>query len=383
LDFLKKWKIYGFCSQNFLNHIVSLSRKALYHNKPNEEEIILIEVKNLVKRYGNQAAVDHLSFTVEKGQILGFLGPNGAGKSTTMNIITGYISATEGTVTVNGLDVFEEPEEVKKMIGYLPEFPPLYPDMTVKEYLSFVADIKKVNKAQKQQMIADIMEATKITPMRERLIKHLSKGYKQRVGLAQAIMGYPELIILDEPTVGLDPKQIIEIRDLIKELSKNHTVILSSHIMQEVSAVCDTVMIIDKGKLILSDKPENLSVRLGATGGLELSVKGSKETVLSALRKIEHVTNIEEQPQTDEGIVNLTIYCDDREDIREEVFYSLSATKTPILEMQSIRMSLEDIFLKVTNHESAVEGDDQDQTDVTATELINTTEEVNSDAGDL
>jgi ABC-2 type transport system ATP-binding protein len=169
----------------------------------------------------------------DKGQILGFLGPNGAGKTTTMNIITGYISATEGTVTVNGLDVYEEPEAVKKMIGYLPEFPPLYPDMTVREYLNFVADLKKVAKSEKKQMIEEIMDSTMITPMANRLIKHLSKGYKQRVGLAQAIMGYPELIILDEPTVGLDPKQIIEIRELIKELSKKHTIILSSHIMQE------------------------------------------------------------------------------------------------------------------------------------------------------
>ncbi|MDF2944813.1 MAG: hypothetical protein K0S01_3671 [Herbinix sp.] len=312
----------------------------------------MIEVKNLVKRYGNQTAVDHLSFTVEKGQILGFLGPNGAGKSTTMNIITGYISATEGTVSVNGLDVFEEPEEVKKMIGYLPEFPPLYPDMTVREYLNFVADIKKVCKNEKKQMIEDIMESTKITSMAERLIKHLSKGYKQRVGLAQAIMGYPELIILDEPTVGLDPKQIIEIRDLIKELSLNHTVILSSHIMQEVSAVCDTVMIIDKGQLILSDKPENLSTRLGVTGGMKLSVKGYQERIISALTKIDRITKIEEHTPLMEGIVELTVYCNEKEDIREEVFNAMCEAKTPILEMQSIRMSLEDIFLKVTNHDN-------------------------------
>ena len=181
-----------------------------------------------------------------------------------MNIITGYISATEGTVTVNGLDIFEEPEKVKQMIGYLPEFPPLYPELTVLEYLNFVADIKKVDRQSRSQMVKDIMETTKITDVKNRLIKHLSKGYKQRVGLAQAIMGYPELIILDEPTVGLDPKQIIEIRELIRELSNNHTVILSSHIMQEVSAVCDTILIIDKGKRVLQDKPENLSIHFGS-----------------------------------------------------------------------------------------------------------------------
>jgi ABC-2 type transport system ATP-binding protein len=349
-----------------------------------KEETILIEVKNLVKRYGNNTAVDHLSFTVEKGQILGFLGPNGAGKSTTMNIITGYIAATEGTVTVNGLDVFEEPEEVKKMIGYLPEFPPLYPDMTVREYLSFVADIKKVNKAEKKQMMEQIMEATKITPMANRLIKHLSKGYKQRVGLAQAIMGYPELIILDEPTVGLDPKQIIEIRELIKELSKNHTVILSSHIMQEVTAVCDTVMIIDKGKLILSDKTENLGRTLGSTGGLKLQIKGDRAKVLESLKKIETITEIEEQEQTNLDILNLMVHCKEHEDIRESIFFAMSDLKTPILEMQTIRMSLEDIFLKVTNSDGGLEDYIEDMAkDSEETEMINHSEEDTTDAGNL
>lgn len=351
----------------------------------------MIEVKNLVKRYGNHTAVDNLSFTVEKGQVLGFLGPNGAGKSTTMNIITGYISATEGTVTVNGLDVFEEPEEVKKMIGYLPEFPPLYPEMTVREYLDFVADIKKVNKKEKAKMIQDIMESTMITPMSDRLIKHLSKGYKQRVGLAQAIMGYPELIILDEPTVGLDPKQIIEIRELIRDLSKNHTIILSSHIMQEVSAVCDTVMIINKGKFILSDKPEMLSERLGATGGVKLSVKGDKDTIINTLNKIDRITRLEENEQTEEGVINLTVYCNEDDDIREEVFYCLSDAKLPLLEMQSIRMSLEDIFLKVTSDSSQdmkekLQAEQHDQTELDDQEETGTekdSKEENTDAGNL
>lgn len=309
----------------------------------------MIEVKNLVKRYGDHTAVDHLTFTAPKGQILGFLGPNGAGKSTTMNIITGYMSATEGTVTVDGVDIYEEPEKVKKMIGYLPEFPPLYPDMTVLEYLNFAADIKKVSKKEKKQMIGEIMEATGITPMADRLIKHLSKGYKQRVGLAQAIMGYPEVILLDEPTVGLDPKQIIEIRELIKKLSKNHTIILSSHIMQEVSAVCDSVLIIDKGRMILQDKPENLSTRLGSTGGLKLTVKGGRDKVLAELGKISGIISMEEQEPSGEGMVDLTVYCKENDDIREEVFYAMSEAKLPILEMHMIRMSLEDIFLKVTN----------------------------------
>ncbi|CUH93544.1 MAG: ABC transporter ATP-binding protein [Bacillota bacterium] len=349
----------------------------------------MIEVKNLVKRYGNHTAVDDLSFTVDKGQILGFLGPNGAGKSTTMNIITGYISATEGTVTVNGVDVFEEPEEVKKMIGYLPEFPPLYPDLTVLEYLNFVADIKKVKRSLRKQMVEEVMEATKITDMRNRLIKHLSKGYKQRVGLAQAIMGYPELIILDEPTVGLDPKQIIEIRELIRELSKNHTVILSSHIMQEVSAVCDSVMIIDKGKLILQDKPENLSMHFGSTGGLKLVIRGDKDSIMKELGKIDRITKYEENEALEEGTINVTVYCKEDDDIREEVFYSMSKNKTPILEMQSIRMSLEDIFLKVTQDNSSTdssnaESEEADNNRKQPEEIISSKgEEEDSNAGDL
>ena len=336
----------------------------------------MIEVKNLVKRFGNHTAVDNLSFIVNKGQVLGFLGPNRAGKSTTMNIITGYISATEGTVTVNGLDVFEEPEEVKRMIGYLPEFPPLYPDLTVLEYLNFVADIKKVKRSERKQMVEDIMQTTKISDVKGRLIRHLSKGYKQRVGLAQAIMGYPELIILDEPTVGLDPKQIIEIRELIRELSVNHTVILSSHIMQEVNAVCDTILIIDKGKFILQDKPDNLSMHFGSTGGLKLVVKGDKDTVIKELGKIDKINNIQETEALEEGTVNLTLSCDEDVDIREDVFFSMSSIRTPILEMQSTRMSLEDIFIKVTEDYDTVSepSEDSESTDE---------EEVKADAGDL
>lgn len=332
--------------------------------KNNKEETVLIEVKNLVKRYGNHTAVNDLSFTVDKGQILGFLGPNGAGKSTTMNIITGYISTTEGTVTVNGLDIFEEPEEVKRMIGYLPEFPPLYPDLTVLEYLNFVAELKKVKRSERKQMVDDIMLDTKISDVKNRLIKHLSKGYRQRVGLAQAIMGYPELIILDEPTVGLDPKQIIEIRELIRNLSKNHTVILSSHIMQEVSAVCDSVMIIDKGKMILQDKPENLSMHFGSTGGVRLVIKGDKDTIINELGMLDKISKIDEDEAKEEGTVSLTIHCNDNEDIREDIFFAMSRIDTPILEMQSIRLSLEDIFLKVTQDEEIFDNNDMDEIEV-------------------
>ena len=239
----------------------------------------MIEVKNLVKRYGDHTAVDHLSFQIEKGKIYGFLGPNGAGKSTTMNIITGYIASTEGTVSIDGHDILEEPEKARKCIGYLPEQPPLYFDMTVLEYMRFAADLKKIPKNKKNEMIEEVMDRVKITDMKNRLIKNLSKGYRQRVGLAQAILGYPDVIILDEPTVGLDPKQIIEIRDLIKDLRQKHTVILSSHILSEVSAVCDYVLIISHGKLVASDTPENLSKLAAGSNNLSLVVKGDKEKI--------------------------------------------------------------------------------------------------------
>ena len=249
----------------------------------------MIEVNNLVKRYGDHTAVDHLSFKIEKGKIYGFLGPNGAGKSTTMNMITGYIASTEGTVTIDGHDILDEPEQAKKCIGYLPEMPPLYFDMTVGEYMNFVADLKKIPKDQKKSMVEEVMEMVKITDMKNRLIKNLSKGYRQRVGLAQAILGYPEVIILDEPTVGLDPKQIIEIRDLIKSLKKKHTVILSSHILSEVSAVCDYVLIISHGKLVASDTPENLGKLAEGSNTLNLLVKGDKDHIRIALGQISDI----------------------------------------------------------------------------------------------
>lgn len=310
----------------------------------------MIEVKNLTKKYGEHLAVDDLSFTVEKGQILGFLGPNGAGKSTTMNILTGYISATEGSVLINGHDIFLEPEEAKKCIGYLPELPPLYQDMTVKEYLNFVADIKKVKKAEKTRMIHKVMGMTKITDVSERLIKHLSKGYKQRVGLAQAIIGFPDVIILDEPTVGLDPMQIIEIRDLIKELSKEHTIILSSHILSEISAICDKVMIINKGKLIVSDTPANISKHIGASNGLHLEVKGRADTIKEALNTISEITRLDIETTKGE-FVKVSAYSAEEDDIREAVFYALSDARCPILDMRSSSMSLEDIFLELTGNE--------------------------------
>lgn len=310
----------------------------------------MIEVKSLTKKYGDHKAVDSLSFTVEKGEILGFLGPNGAGKSTTMNMITGYISATEGTAEIDGHDIFEEPEEAKKCIGYLPEIPPLYGDMRLLEYLRFVADLKKVKKSEQKAMLEHVMKLTSTKEMQNRLIKNLSKGFKQRVGLAAALIGNPEVLILDEPTVGLDPKQIIEIRELIRELAKNHTVILSSHILSEVAAVCDRVLIINKGKKIVIDTPENLSRRMGGSSGVELKVKGEEGIVKKVLGNLEGVSDISiNKGKREEGAVYLTVYSNaEQADLSEAIFYTLAENRCPILEMRPASMSLEEVFLEVT-----------------------------------
>lgn len=317
----------------------------------------MIEVKNLVKKYGDHTAVDHLSFQIEKGKIYGFLGPNGAGKSTTMNMITGYIASTEGTVSIDGYDILEEPEKEKKCIGYLPEQPPLYFDMTVLEYMKFAADLKKIPKDKKKAMIEEVMDMVKITDMKNRLIKNLSKGYRQRVGLAQAILGYPEVIILDEPTVGLDPKQIIEIRDLIKSLKKKHTVILSSHILSEVSAVCDYVLIISHGKLVASDTPDNLSKLAAGANNINLLAKGEKDNIRQHLLEIPGVKEITIDKKTGVEGWNITVSTEENRDIREEIFYKMAENHCPILEMQSRKVSLEEIFLELTEEDQTTSDD--------------------------
>lgn len=308
----------------------------------------MIEVNNLVKRYGSHLAVDHLSFRVEPGKIYGFLGPNGAGKSTTMNIMTGYIAPTEGTVTINGHDIVKEPGEAKKCIGYLPEIPPLYQEMTVKEYLKFVSELKKIKAKEKNDQIMEVMEMTMITDMAERLIRNLSKGYKQRVGLAQAILGYPEVIILDEPTVGLDPKQIIEIRELIKKLSEKHTVILSSHILSEVQAVCDEIMIISKGKLVASDTPEGLTSLMNGSATLEVHILGEAEKAERVIQTIPGVLHYTICEGHEKGCVKAVIETDVKEDIRVGLFYALADEKMPILSLNRLEKSLEDVFLELT-----------------------------------
>ena len=308
----------------------------------------MIEVKNLVKRYGDRDVVDHLSFTVEKGQIVGFLGPNAAGKSTTMNIITGYISPSEGDVTVNGYDIYDEPEKVKASIGYLPEQPPLYPDMKVGEYLNFVSNLKGVKSSDKEKSVRKVMRATKIQDVSERLIKHLSKGYKQRVGLAGAMIGDPEILILDEPTVGLDPKQILEIRNLIRELSKEHTILLSSHIMQEVSAVCNQIMIINQGKMILSDVPENIPGHIAQTNDITFKAKGNKDLIKSVIEKIENITYSKVLGTGEAEVYQIELSSPVKFDPREEIFYAFAEAKCPILEMNLKVPTLEEVFLRLT-----------------------------------
>ena len=309
----------------------------------------MIEVRNLVKKYGNHVAVNHLNFTVEKGKIYGFLGPNGAGKSTTMNMITGYIASTEGEVLIDGHNILEEPEVAKKKIGYLPEIPPLYQDMTVQEYLNFAAELKVIPKEKRKANIEEVMSTTKVIEVKNRLIKNLSKGYKQRVGLAQALLGYPEIIILDEPTVGLDPKQIIEIRDLIKSLGQKHTVILSSHILSEVSVVCDHVLIIDKGKLVASDTPENLGKLMSGANSLELTVKGQESEIRKALDMVENIQEVIYHDSLIQDACDFTIKLSGNQDMRENIFFALAEVKCPILKMQSSNMSLEEVFLKLTD----------------------------------
>ncbi|MBP8989326.1 MAG: ATP-binding cassette domain-containing protein [Clostridia bacterium] len=309
----------------------------------------MIEIHNLVKYYGDLLALDDVSFTVNEGEIVGFLGPNGAGKSTTMNILTGYLSATSGTVTVNGYDILDEPQMAKKHIGYLPEHPPLYLDMTVMEYLRFVAELKDVPADQRIRQLAEILKLVRITDVANRLIKNLSKGYRQRVGIAQALIGNPEVLVLDEPTIGLDPKQIIEIRNLIKELGKNHTIILSSHILPEVQAVCERVVIINKGKIVAEDTPESLSRKMTKTSKLQLSVEGPPKDVIQKIRLIPGVKQAEAVMEKEGGVTIFTVENDPEQDVRKPIFYEMARNSWPIIEMRSLDPTLEEIFLEVTS----------------------------------
>lgn len=318
----------------------------------------MIEVKNLVKKYGDHLAVDNLSFTVDKGQIYGFLGPNGAGKSTTMNIMTGYLGATEGQVLINGHDILKEPEEAKKCIGYLPEIPPLYMDMTVWEYLKFVAELKKIKKAEIDGAVYEVLELVGLEDVEKRLIKNLSKGYRQRVGLAQAIIGFPEIIILDEPMVGLDPLQIIEIRELIRKLAEEHTVILSSHILAEVQEMCDYIMIISKGKLVASDTPANLEKLMGTTEKITVEVEGERDDVEDVLTALGEETTWTIRAG-EEGIWIADIETKEG-DIRKELAHAFASVGCLLLTLKKESISLEDVFLQLTEKEPQSESQEDE-----------------------
>ena len=340
----------------------------------------MIEVKNLVKRYGDRNAVDHLSFTVEDGQVFGLLGPNGAGKTTTMNIMTGYLAATEGQVLIDGHDILDEPEAAKKRIGYLPEIPPLYSDMTVEEYLRFCEQLKAIPGSERESQLQRVLALTHLEDMSQRLIRNLSKGYRQRVGLGQAILGFPSTIILDEPTVGLDPKQVVEIRDLIRQLARDHTVILSSHILSEIRAVCDRVLIIRKGKLVACDTPEALEGKLSAGGALELEVRADADQASAVLGTVDGVTGCTVLSRAG-GTARLSLSWD--RDVREAVFYALADAQFPILEMRPRTASLEEAFLDLTDEDDAVAARAAAALSGAAPEAAEKSEEAADDAGDL
>ena len=315
----------------------------------------MIEVTNLTKCYGDIKAVDNISFSVGTGEILGFLGPNGAGKSTTMNMITGYISSTSGTVTIDGSEILENPKEAKSKIGYLPEIPPLYIDMTVRKYLEFMFDLKGV-KLPKKEHIDEVMRLVRITEQADRIIKNLSKGYRQRVGFAQALLGNPQVLILDEPTVGLDPNQIIEVRKLIKSLGKKHTVIFSSHVLSEISATCDRIIVINDGKIVADAKTDELSVVSSGQQKLSLVVEGTSSSIINELNNIPSVKKVSKQQDLGENTAKYTVYYEKGTDIRREVFNAMSRNNTPILDMQSGNETLEDMFLKLTSGDYAKGG---------------------------
>ena len=318
----------------------------------------MIQVKELVKRYGGHVAVDDLTFTVEQGKIYGFLGPNGAGKTTTMNVMTGYIAADGGSVVIDGHDILKEPLKAKACMGYLPEVPPLYPDMTVREFLLFAAELKKVPKTERKERVNELMERLDLVEMKNRLIKNLSKGYRQRVGLDQALGGNPKVLILDEPMVGLDPKQIIEMRDLIRGLAGEHTVILSSHILSEISAVCDHIMIISRGKLAASGSPDELQKMMQGTAQLLVTVIGEREQACSLLEQMEQVTEFSIEDGGEEGSILIRLSARDDADIRKELSVALSGAGMPVLSMNRSEKSLEDIFLELTESEEEEETDE-------------------------
>ena len=318
-----------------------------FNENCNTGVLYMIEVKNLTKKYGSITALDDVSFSVKKGEVVGFLGPNGAGKTTAMNIITGYLSSTSGNVLIDGFDILEEPTEAKKHIGYLPEVPPLYPDMTVDEYLDFIYELKKA-KQKKTAHFNEICELTRISGIRGRLIKNLSKGYRQRVGIAQTLVGNPPVLILDEPTVGLDPKQIIEMRTLIKKLGEHHTVILSSHILSEVQAVCDRIIVLNNGKLVADSNSAALGEKLRGDGAITIRAVGSESDIQSVLSSVKSVKRFSKK-SSENGAVEYSVSVTSANNVREEIFFAFAAKKIPIVEMKNTEHSLEDIFMSLVD----------------------------------
>lgn len=304
----------------------------------------MIEISGITKRYGNKIAANDVTFTVNAGEIMGFLGPNGAGKSTTLNILTGYLSATEGSAKIDGIDILEDPIEAKKKIGFLPEQPPLYLDMTVREYLNFVYDLKNCRMDRKKHL-KDICDVVKISDVYDRVIRNLSKGYKQRVGIAQALIGNPPVLIFDEPTVGLDPKQIIEIRNLIKTLGKEHTVILSTHILSEVQAICDRIVVINKGRIVANEKTENLAHAVAEKRRMTYHICGPQNDVLKLIKSIQGVVYAEVIGNRDGDSVAYMVESADNIDIRKPLFFALAEKRWPIIGMDVLGMDLEDVFL--------------------------------------
>ncbi len=308
----------------------------------------MIEIKNLTKKFGDIVALDNVSFEVESGEIVGFLGPNGAGKTTTMNILTGYLSSTSGSATIDGLDILEHPTEAKRAIGFLPEQPPLYLDMTVKEYLDFIYDLKEC-KLDRKKHLQEICDVVKINDVYHRLIRNLSKGYKQRVGIAQVLVGNPKVIIFDEPTVGLDPKQIVEIRNLIRTLGRDHTVILSTHILPEVQSVCDRIVIINRGKIVANEKTENISTLMDGICRLQAQICGPVDEVLPKIRKITGVKYAQMLGKREAGSAIYLLESEPGVDIRKPLFYAMAENRYPMIGLESVGASLEDVFISLVN----------------------------------
>lgn len=316
----------------------------------------MIEVKSLTKYYGRNIALDNVNFKVKEGEILGFLGPNGAGKSTTMNIITGYLSASDGNVVINGFDILETPAAAKTQIGYLPEIPPLYDDMTVEKYLEFIFGLKKLKLPMKEH-IGKVCDSVKITDVKNRVIKHLSKGYRQRIGMAQALLGDPPILILDEPTAGLDPAQIVEVRRFIRSLSKKHTVILSSHILSEVQAICDRIVVINNGKIVANDLTANLSRRVTGENKLTVVVEGNQNAVYNMLKNIAGVREVIRHGMTEKGCYEYTLSSSENTDIRRPVFRTLARSDYALLSMHLDELSLEDVFMRILSENTNTKED--------------------------